>query len=360
MRTRFVVAMMLLLGISSKLHAQDPTFSQAYLSPIYLNPAATGAGEHDFRFSAIHRRQWVNVPSGFNYSAVSIDKYMPGISSGVGLMATNSNEGYLKKNGIYASYGYTVCAGTKSVAENGGDPKWFWSGGLQIGLQNRRIDYSKLVFADELNVNGVIPNGTSQADFAINNGKWFPDFGAGMYFNYRLTDNSRLLSGVSAHHINRPDESLTGTGDTARSQLPVRWTGNLMYTHTDPERRWSYSLSGLTYIQASHLNYQVGVELTQNEYNVSLGAWYRSSSSFKDMQTIGVSLSFNIAGRSNDRDKVTLGISHDAMVGSNSYSYTAGTAEAAIVWDHSTYNSDANDACKPRISSQSACPIPKK
>src|SRR5215831_121782 len=79
------------------LRAQDPVFSQAFLAPINLNPAATGAGEHDLRISAIYRRQWWTIPSQMNYMAFSIDKFFPGISSGVGLLATNSSEGYLKK-----------------------------------------------------------------------------------------------------------------------------------------------------------------------------------------------------------------------------------------------------------------------
>ena len=149
----------------------------------------------------------------------SVDKFIPSINSGVGLLATKSDEGYLKKTGIYASYAYTVCAGTASAAENGGSPKWFWTGGLQFGVAQASIDYDKLVFADELDIRGVIPGAVSSADPPINNGNLFPDFAAGMFFNYNLTENSRLLAGFSGHHINRPDESLTSTSDTTRSQL---------------------------------------------------------------------------------------------------------------------------------------------
>ena len=51
-------AFVALLVTQQDLFAQDPVFSQAYLSPINLNPAATGAGEHDLRVSAIYRRHW--------------------------------------------------------------------------------------------------------------------------------------------------------------------------------------------------------------------------------------------------------------------------------------------------------------
>ncbi|MEI9943772.1 MAG: PorP/SprF family type IX secretion system membrane protein [Chitinophagaceae bacterium] len=351
------VAVILLLCIINNVKAQDPVFTQAFLSPIYLNPAATGAGEFDLRVSAIYRRQWWTIPSQMQYMAFSVDKFVPSINSGIGLLVANSTEGYLKKTGIYGSYAYTVCAGTLSTAENGGMPKWFWTGGLQFGLAQRRIDYSKLVFADQIDIGGVIPGSISAADPPVNSGKLFPDFAAGSFFNYNLTENSRLLVGVSAHHINRPDESLVSTSDTVRSQLPVRWSGNLLYTYTNPERVWSFSIGAIGYRQATNSSYQVGTEVTQNEYDISLGLWYRGSVNFRNMNTVSVTLSFNLSGKDNNRDRVKAGLAHDAIVGNNSYSYTTGSSELGFVWDHNTYDQNGDNPCKPRISSASACPI---
>jgi len=337
--------------------AQDPVFSQPFLSPIYLNPAATGAGDYDLRFSAIYRRHWWTIPSQISYSAVSVDKFMPSLHGGFGLLGTHSTEGYLKKTGIYGSYAYTICSGTLSPAENGDEPRWFASGGLQFGVVQRRIDYSKLVFADQIDVDGVMPGSVSAADRAVNNGKWYPDFSAGLFFNYNHNDNNRVLIGGSAHHINRPDESLVNTADTFRSQLPVRWTGNVMYTYTNPEQTWSYSVAGIVYNQAQHNSLQVGAEITQNRYDISLGMWYRGSINFRNYDAFTVTLSINLAGRNNDSYKLRAGISHDAPLGQNRYSYTTGSSEMGFVWDQSTYNQDAGNACKPRINSKSACPI---
>jgi type IX secretion system PorP/SprF family membrane protein len=337
--------------------AQDPVFSQAFLSPIYLNPAATGAGEHDLRFSAMYRRQWWSVPSSFNYAALSVDKYIPSLHGGFGLLATHSSEGYLKGTGIYGSYSYTICSGTLPAAENGGMPKWFVSLGLQFGMMQRRIDYSKLVFRDQLDVDGYIPGSSSAADLAVNNGRWRPDFAAGGFFNYNLTENSRLLVGLAAHHINRPDESLVSTSDSARSQLPVRWGGNLMYTYTNPERSWSYSAAALYYRQAQNNSMQIGGEVTQNNYDISLGLWYRGNINFKDMDAFTVTLSINISGKDNTKHKVRAGIAHDAPLGNNRYSYTTGSSELGVVWDVDTYNQEGDNPCKPRITSKYACPI---
>ena len=352
-----VIAMVLGCFMQLSAKAQDPVYSQPFLSPINLNPAATGAGDYDLRISAIYRRHWWTMPSQMNYQSFSIDKFIPKISSGIGLLVNRSNEGYLKKTGFYASYAYTVCAGTASAADNGGMPKWFWTGGLQFGVAQTRIDYNKLVFADELDIGGVIPGSYSAADPAINSGKLFPDFSAGTFFNYNLTENSRLLAGFSAHHINRPDESLTSTGDSIRSQLPVRWGSSLMYTYTNPEHTWSYSLAMIGYRQAKNNSYQAGMEVTQNQVDISLGLWYRGSVNFRDMNTIALTLSFNLSGKDNAKDKVRVGIGHDAQVGNNNYSYTAGSSEIGVVWDHTTYDQNGDNPCKPKISSKSACPI---
>ena len=339
------------LFISSNVHAQDPVFTQAFLSPIYLNPAATGTGQFDLRVSGIYRRQWWTIPSAMNYVAFSVDKYIPEMSGGLGLIATRSSEGYLNKSGIYGSYAYNICGGTKSAAENGSAPKWFWTGGLQFGVAQARVDYSKLVFADQLNADGYIPGSVSSVTPSLKNGRVFPDFAAGMFFNYNLTGNNRLLAGFSAHHINSPDESITFSSDSVRSQLPVLWTGNLLFTHTNYDNTWSYSLGGIYYRQANNNSFQAGMEVTQNQIDISLGLWYRGSTNFKNINTFSVTLSINIAGGANEKDKMRVGVGHDAEVGNKAYSYTAGSSELGFVWDHSTYNSDADNPCKPKINS---------
>ena len=130
-----------------------------------------------------------------------------------------------------------------------------------------------------------------------------------------------------------------------------------MYSHTNPERIWSYSLAFLGYQQANNHSYQTGIEITQNQLDLSLGLWYRGSVNFRDMNTVAFTLSFNLSGKDNNKDKLRLGLAHDAQVGNNSYSYTAGSSEIGFVWDHSTYDQNLDNPCKPRVSSKSACPI---
>ncbi len=127
-----------------------------------------------------------------------------------------------------------------------------------------------------------------------------------------------------------PDESLTNTADSFRSQLPVRWTGNVMYTYTNPEQSWSYSIGGIVYSQGKQNSFQVGTEITQNQYDISLACAYRGSVNFRNYDALTVTLSINLAGRSGDGYKVRGGAAHDAPIGQNRYSYTTGSSELGL------------------------------
>lgn len=354
--TRSVFLFIILLMAQIYVRAQDPIFSQPFLAPIYLNPAATGTGNHNLRVSAMYHRHWWSVPSGMNYMQVSVDGFIPKIYSGWGLMATHSREGYLERNGAYFSSSYNICSARGSLY--GDPPKWFWMGGLQGGMAQTKVDYNRLVFPDQLSVNGVLPV-ASAADFPRNSGRFYPDLSAGMFFNYNFTSNTRLLAGFSGHHLNMPDESLTGSSDAFRSPLPVRWTGNLLFTHTNEEETWSYSISAVGYCQADNSNFQFGAEVIQNELEASLGVYYRSNYNFKYMSgninSITVALSLNIFGRSNKEEKMQIGLAHDFQVGNNGYSYTSGSSELGVVWERKTKNESENNICDPKINTQ-GCP----
>lgn len=335
-------------------YAQDPVFSLPYMSPVYLNPAATGSGDHDLRVSGIIRRQWWTIPSSFNYSVVSIDKFLPSLQSGIGLMATHSSEGYIKKNGVYLSYAYTFCPGVSPVASNGGQPKWFLTGALQFGGAQRKVNYNDLLFSDQLNTNGIIQGSESEADLPVYNGRWYPDLSSGLFFNLRFKYNSRILIGASAKHLNRPDESLTATNTKDRSLVPVLWAANLLYTNSNNEN-WTYSIAGNVSKQGVNNILQAGIEVTQNDYDISFGAWYRGGSTLKDPDAVTLSLSFNLSGRNNQSSKIKAGISHDANIGNKKYSHNGGSSEFAFVWDQDTYTSNGDNPCKPEINS-TICP----
>src|SRR5476651_38825 len=157
--------------INIPLYAQDHLYSQFYDSPIYLNPALNGQFDGDFRVNLIYRSQWTALPGPLNYYTFSSDLNLPMYNSGIGLMVTKSTEGtaYLDKINISSIYSYHVEFENAQL-----------SFGLQAGLTNRKVDEDKLVFLDQLNATGIIPNGSSSSLGLPFNNRFFFDSGAGV------------------------------------------------------------------------------------------------------------------------------------------------------------------------------------
>ena len=349
--------LMLFTLTAGRLFAQDPVFSQPYLSPVYLNPAATGAGENDLRVSVLHRRQWLTIPSQFNYTTISVDKFFPSIKGGLGVMATDFSEGYLKKTGVYGSYAYTICSGEPNIARNDDLQTWFVSGGLQFGLVQRRIDYSKLTFSDQINQSGIIPGMVSGADPAVYNKKWYPDFSGGLYFSHEINGRGNLLLGGSAHHINRPDESLTSTTDSFRSPIPVLWGVNAAYQYDGDE--WQYGLALLAYKQGSSQTVQLGLDLKPSAYDFSFGVWAHMGNTLSSFNALTVNVTYTFRSSSPHKQKLALGVGQDFPLGGGGSSYTTGSTELGLTWDYDTHTDqdgqESDSRCKPRVN-LTACP----
>src|SRR5579864_7491161 len=149
----FMLLLVLLKGLTS--FAQDHLYSQFFNSPLYLNPSLAGQFEGDLRMNLIYRNQWTAVPGLLSYASASIDLNIPRFGGGIGLLVTRSSEGtaYQDKTNISGLYSYSI-----------GSEDFVLSFGLQAGFTQRKIDYSKLVFDDQLDPTlGIIPGSVSAA-----------------------------------------------------------------------------------------------------------------------------------------------------------------------------------------------------
>ena len=314
-----------LLAISLSCFSQDPFFSQAFNSPLSLNPASAGNAEMDLRFTATYKRHFVNIPSGMQYAAVGVDKYSKNLHGGAGLLLTSSREGYLSKNSLHAIYSYMLCL-----------PNARLHLGLQGGVGNRSINYNKLYFSDQIDNTGIIPGAVSGVDRALNNNKYFADFAAG----FLLYLGDKLMLGGGAHHINQPDESLTSD---IYSALPRKWFGYARYKKNLDEDDNAYFLfSLLGYKQAK--NTSIGLGCEYKDVRVGIGAWYRTNMNFTNSDAIVVTLSLDLFDRrSNNTDRVRVGMAYDAPTGKLGFSRTAGSGEAAFIWERLTANGIHSD-----------------
>jgi type IX secretion system PorP/SprF family membrane protein len=313
----FVLGMLIVLA-GSNTFAQDHLYSQFFNSPLYLNPALTGQIEGDLRMNLIYRNQFTSVPGSFNYLTASVDLNIPKFGGGVGLMVTRSSEGtaYLTTTNISGLYSYSI-----------GSKDFVLSFGLQAGISNRVIDWSKLVFGDQIDPRlGYIPGSISSADLPQFNNKFYFDSGAGINLVAGEFD-----IGSAFQHVNQPNESFSGTP----AKLPIRFTGHASYRwdlspddNNDDEDKSFIIPSVVFYKQSNAQSYSIGFQYKRA--NINAGLWYRGGGTNGGPSAIVVSFIFDLYINKDGGEKLRMGASHDVPVSSLNYSNTSGTTEASI------------------------------
>ena len=317
--TRYILLSIIAMLGCFTARAQDHMYSQFFNSPIYLNPALNGQFQGDLRLNLIYRNQYSSVPGSLSYLSASIDYKVPEFGGGLGLIVTRSSEGtaYLNKNNIAGIYSYSV-----------GSEDYVLSFGLQAGVTNRSVDFSKLVFGDQIDPRlGYIPGSTTGADKPDFNNKFFFDSGAGI----NLTLKNFNIGGA-AQHLNRPNESFIGTP----SKLPIRATMHASFRYNltrddnmDDEDKSYIIPSVVFYKQAQAQSISAGMQYKRRSINV--GAWYRSGGG--GPSAFVVSLIFDLFINKEGGEKLRFGVSHDVPAGGLNYSNTSGTSEGSIGYE---------------------------
>lgn len=327
---KIYLLIMMFTALCARVWGQDHMYSQFFDSPLYLNPALTGQFPADLRMNLIYRNQWTSVPGNFSYTTASIDYNIPRFGGGVGLMFTRSSEGtaYLKNNAVAATYAYSV-----------GSDDFVLSFGLQAGVANRSIDYSKLVFDDQIDPRlGIIPGSTSAAESLPYNNKFYFDSGAGI--NLALSD---FNIGMAVQHLNRPNESFTGTPVKMQlretGHISYRWDLNAGDNLYDDEK--SYIIPSIVlYKQGPAQSMSAGAQYKHKSVNV--GLWYRTGGP-DGPRAVVVSFIFDLFINREGNEKLRFGLSHDAPVTNSGLTYgnTSGISEGSISYETTMPSRDA-------------------
>ena len=187
--------------------AQDPNFSQFFVSPLTLNPALTGKFNGDFRISGNYRDQWPAISKAFVTSTVSFD--LPILRTdldtwGVGVLAMTDKtaNGILSTNLISVTTAYH-----KGIDEDGLNQIGV---GFQGTYNTKRLDGTKLNFESELDQFGgwTIPSGEVVDNRQVNLSYF--DVSVGALFNGSTDGYNNYYFGVSGYHLNKPKQSFTG------------------------------------------------------------------------------------------------------------------------------------------------------
>ncbi|MEY3586052.1 MAG: hypothetical protein RLZZ243_1116 [Bacteroidota bacterium] len=258
---------LILLGlfyVSFHSMAQDPTFTQFYSNPVYLNPALAGSSGCP-RVALNYRNQWPQLTGNFITYAAAYDTYAKNISGGVGIMAMHDQQGQgtIQTSMIAGTYSYYLKVNRKFRIMFGGQAAYF----------QKYLDWSKLTFGDQIDPRrgfiyqtGDVPRGDGSHGFF--------DVSAGMV---GFTKN--FYFGLAAHHLNRPDESMI----LGESRLPIRVTGHMGANIKLGQRgRYSSSTTLMPNVIYQYQNgfqqFNIGAYLKYEAFTI--GAWYRNRDAF--------------------------------------------------------------------------------
>lgn len=180
------------------LQSQDLHFSQYYRTPIFLNPANTGAIEEDVRLMAIARNQWASVPVSYNSIGMSADMNFPfkvtrdKFGAGIQLLADRAGDARFTTLQATASGAYhLVTSGINFM---------ILSIGANVNYFQRNYDPFRLTYDNQFNGDYFDPNIPINEQFDKLNLSFF-DFGLGVNYQQTILDRHILNLGSSMQHI---------------------------------------------------------------------------------------------------------------------------------------------------------------
>lgn len=290
------ILLIILIFYTSNVMGQDMHFTQFYSSPLYLNPAYTGADVCS-RVSATYRNQWPGISKTYKSYLFSVDHYIQRYNIGIGLLFGNdvAGTGNLRTTIVNPLIAYEATLTKKLMLRVG----------VQPGISIRSINFNNLIFGDQISRGG----GVSTIE-APTETKTFFDIGAGALLYTR-----KYWAGVSFFHLNKPNETLRG--ESEESLLPIKYSVHGGYKYTinpdEKEELQRRSVSGAFHYrgQAEFDQFDIGGYFTQYVFN--LGFWYRGIPGLKAYKP-GYSNSDAIA--------IIIGVRTDRMNFGYSYDFT--------------------------------------
>ncbi len=196
--------------------AQDLHFSQFYLNPSHLTPAATGVFDGEWRVAGLYRSQWRTVP--VNYQTYSISADWKAIQRGKSLISF----GILlqKDEAGDANLSWTQ-AGLNIAASHTLGKASSLSVGFGVSAAQRTVDISHLTFKNQWASDFFDPSLPSKEPFGRSSG-FAPTLSIGLAWHYQNPESrTQATIGAGAFHLNRPVVSLGGIDE---AKIPVRAT----------------------------------------------------------------------------------------------------------------------------------------
>jgi type IX secretion system PorP/SprF family membrane protein len=255
-RLTFFSCFLFLLSALS-LSAQDPQLSQNLANPLLSSPAFAGLQDQNKVYLS-HRNQWPNQSANYQFSAAALELSLGKINSGLGLLVSSDKQfSNLQSTSISLQYAYHANLNENTL--------------LSMGIQGsgvfRSLDYTHLTYGDQLGqflVNGSLGNTFDPTALSFVNSVSYVDLSAGLLLNH-----SNYWFGVSAHHVNRPNQSLIRSSNDLMAPKLALMTG-LNFPLSEGK-----SIKPALYIKNQGVFSQLDLGTYLQLDPIVLGLWYR-------------------------------------------------------------------------------------
>jgi type IX secretion system PorP/SprF family membrane protein len=291
--------------------AQDPQFTQFYANKLYLAPSFAGATRQN-RVSMIYRNQWSGIPGAFNTMAFSFDHYFSAFNSGLGILIVRdvAGSGKLGMTNVGIAYSYDFLINNT----------WHVRPGLNVTYTMYGIDFSKLVFVDQL----LSGSSTSFEDYPFHENTGALDASTSL-----LTYADKFWMGFCADHLLQPNQSFYNNA----SRVPMRFSlfgGYQIVRQAKLLKPINEGLS-IAYIyrqQADKKQLDLGIYWLNSP--IMMGFWYRGIPIMNGNRGDAIAALLGIKMKN-----FSVGYSYDFTI-SNLINSTHGSHELSLVFEFQT------------------------
>ena len=244
--------------------AQDPTFTQFYANPLYLNPALAGSNKCP-RISMNYRNEWPNLSGNYITYSASYDKYVKSIKGGIGLLATYDQQGKGTINtsmiGLIYSYHLKI------------NRKFTLLFGARAAYYQKSLDVTKLTFGDMIDPRkGFIYN---TGDVLQNASRQFFNASMGV-----VGFSKNFYAGLAVHHLNQPNESMITNGTSPQKMRITAHAGAIISLVKGARGTKSTSLMPNIIFQYQQGFMEMNIGTYVKHGNLTFGAWFRNKDAF--------------------------------------------------------------------------------
>ena len=337
---RKFICILVILGVGLAGRAQDPNFSQFFVSPLTLNPALTGKFDGVVRVAGNYRSQWPTIYNAYTTYTASVDGNIlkgriPEFDQfGIGVLGFSDKSGQggaLQNNFLSVSTAYH-----KALDENGFHQLGL---GFQGTYASKLLDINKVYFEDQLTANGFTGITSEIFDQDEINISYF-DMNLGLFYNGTTNGSNNFYLGASMYHVGRPKESFQGGNYILDPRVTLQAGGMVPIGEYN-----GFHFSAMHSRQANAVNTQIGGaymwnlngDVSYSSTNLYLGSWFR----FGDAIIPYVGLEFG---------EFRLGASYDVNISSlKPGSNMRGGAEFSLIYIKKPSDPDAKKLNCPKF-----------